>query len=87
MTIYVAHQTRDVVVFPTAAIGLAARLINDAYFLETKRKRKAQFNKIKRALVAIEIIPPGKQIMHIARGISRNGDHETILILEPETKS
>jgi len=49
------------------------------YALKSKAKRKAEFNRMKRTLIGLRLVPVNFDIVYIAWGVDKNGC-ETIVV-------
>lgn len=59
----------------TETVGLAFQAALAAtYGMKSKRKRKAEFNRLKKSLVAMRLIPSTFDTQYIGWSIDRNGE-------------
>jgi len=66
---------------PVQNVGLAFQQALDAVGSTglTKRVKKAEFNRLKKTLVALRQVPDDVEITHVANGITSNGDNVIIV--------
>jgi hypothetical protein len=68
-------------------VGLAfQQQLAATYALKSKSKRKAEFNRMKRTLIGLRIVPANFDIVYITWGVDKNGC-ETIVVTGDDRES